>query len=85
MYLILGTTLLSLCFTNHITGNVVRLSVFYAMLMLGGSLFDTIACVGVLSHFPTRRGAVIAQLKTFIGLGSAIVGSLYTAFFTEHL
>ncbi|PWV13523.1 putative protein associated with differentiation 4 [Trypanosoma cruzi] len=35
----------------------------------------------IMSHFPISRGPVVAILKSYIGLGSAIVGSIQLAFF----
>ncbi|KAK7194139.1 Protein Associated with Differentiation [Novymonas esmeraldas] len=81
VYIPLGTLLLALCFMGKITGSVVRLSVFNAMMSTGCVLIDLVCCMTVLSHFPSNRGPVIALLKTFIGLGSAIVGTFYEGFF----
>ncbi|KAK7200093.1 Protein Associated with Differentiation [Novymonas esmeraldas] len=77
----LGTLLLALCFMGVIEGSVVRLCVFNALMANGCILFDLLSCVTVLSHFPSNRGPVVALLKTFTGLGSAIVACLYAGFF----
>lgn len=80
-----GTVCMALCFQGTIEGSVVKLSVFNAILNIGVSLFDLVACMTVISYFPTNRGAVIALLKVFAGLGSAIVGSLKSGFFGTHV
>ncbi|KAG5483556.1 hypothetical protein CUR178_07878 [Leishmania enriettii] len=77
----LGALLVALCFEGVIAGNVVKLSVFYSFMNVGTSFFDLACCITILSYFPTNRGPVVALLKTFIGLGSAIVGSMYQGFF----
>jgi MFS family permease len=77
----LGCTLTALSYENVIQGTVVRLCVFNAFQNIGLSLSDLVCCMTVLSYFPANRGPVVALLKTCIGLGSAIVGSLYTGFF----
>ncbi|KAK7194132.1 Protein Associated with Differentiation [Novymonas esmeraldas] len=82
---VVGTVCMALCFQGTIEGSVVKLAVFNAILNIGVSLFDLVACMTVISYFPTNRGAVIALLKVFAGLGSAIVGSLKSGFFTTHV
>ncbi|GET87020.1 hypothetical protein, conserved [Leishmania tarentolae] len=77
----LGALLVALSFQGVIVANVVRLSVFYSFMNVGTSFFDLSSCITILSYFPTNRGSVVALLKTFIGLGSAIVGSMYQGFF----
>ncbi|CAD2215098.1 hypothetical protein AGDE_12704 [Angomonas deanei] len=42
-------------------------------------------CVTVLSHFPTMRGLTVSLLKTYVGLGSSIVGAIQLAFFAERI
>ncbi|KAK7194133.1 Protein Associated with Differentiation [Novymonas esmeraldas] len=77
----LGAILTALCFEGKIEANTVRLCVFNAFQSIGMSLTDIVSCMTVLSHFPSNRGSVIALLKTFPGLGSAIVGSFFAGFF----
>ncbi|CAJ1018612.1 Nodulin-like, putative [Leishmania lindenbergi] len=84
VYFALGTLLLALCFMDKVEGSVVRLCVFNAMMATGCALFDLTSCITVLSHFPTNRGPVTALLKTFTGLGSAIVACLYTGYFDSN-
>nr|CCD16936.1 unnamed protein product [Trypanosoma congolense IL3000] len=79
----LGTLLLALTFQDVIMGSVVRLSVYNGFMTLGCMLFDLGAMVTVMSQFPSNRGAVVALMKTFTGLGSAIVGSIRLAFFSN--
>ncbi|KAL7700287.1 protein associated with differentiation 4 [Lotmaria passim] len=81
----LGCVLTALSYENVIKGTVVRLCVFNALQNIGVSLSDLVCCMTVLSYFPANRGPVVALLKTCIGLGSAIVGSLYTGFFGRAL
>ncbi|EPY20743.1 hypothetical protein AGDE_14500 [Angomonas deanei] len=77
----LGALLIAFCFEEIIIGDVVKLCVFYSFMNLGTTFFDLVCCMTVISYFPTRRGAVVALLKTFVGLGSAITGSLYLGYF----
>lgn len=83
----LGALLVALCFQGVIVGNVVKLCVFYSFMNVGTSFFDLSSCMTILSYFPTNRGPVVALLKTFIGLGAAIVGCMYQGYFggaVEH-
>jgi MFS family permease len=83
----LGALLVALCFQGVIVGNVVKLCVFYSFMNVGTSFFDLSSCMTILSYFPVNRGPVVALLKTFIGLGAAIVGCMYQGFFggaVEH-
>ncbi|KEG13179.1 hypothetical protein DQ04_01171120 [Trypanosoma grayi] len=77
----LGALLLALVFAGIVEGSVVRLSVFNAILNVGCNLFDLGCMVTVMSYFPSHKGAVVAILKSFTGLGAAIVGSIQLAFF----
>ncbi|XQJ25386.1 Major Facilitator Superfamily/Nodulin-like, putative [Leishmania guyanensis] len=77
----LGLLLMGLTFQGVIAGSVVRFCVFNALLSLGSQLFDLATVVTMLSIFPTRRAWVVALLKTLMGLGSAIIGSMRTGFF----
>ncbi|PWV13494.1 putative protein associated with differentiation 4 [Trypanosoma cruzi] len=77
----LGALLFALSFRGTIEGSVVRLSVFNGMLTLGCTLYDVVYMMTIMSHFPNSRGPVVAVLKSYIGLGSAIVGSIQLAFF----
>ncbi|CBZ24523.1 hypothetical protein, conserved in leishmania [Leishmania mexicana MHOM/GT/2001/U1103] len=77
----LGLLLMGLTFHDVIGGSVVRFCVFNALLSLGSQLFDLATVVTMLSIFPTRRGWVVALLKTLMGLGTAIIGSMRTGFF----
>lgn len=82
-YFPLGTLLLALCFMNKIRGGTAKLSVFNAMMCSGCGQFDLASCMTIISHFPTQKGLVTALLKTYTGLGSAIVGCIYLAFFDK--
>ena len=83
IYFPLGTLLMALCFMDKIKGGVAVLSVFNALMSCGCCLFDLSCCVTVLSYFPTNRGPVTALLKTFTGLGSALVACLYAGYFNS--
>ncbi|KAF8283389.1 putative protein associated with differentiation 8 [Trypanosoma cruzi] len=77
----LGALLFALSFRGTIEGSVVRLSVFNAILTLGCTLYDVVYMMTIMSHFPIIKDPVVAILKSYIGLGSAIVGSIQLAFF----
>ncbi|KEG06186.1 hypothetical protein DQ04_15411010, partial [Trypanosoma grayi] len=81
----LGALLLALTFQGVIEGSVVRLSAFNAFVGIGCSLFDLASAMTVMSYFPSHKGAVVALMKTFTGLGAAIVGSIQLAFFDGRL
>ncbi|CCW63493.1 unnamed protein product [Phytomonas sp. EM1] len=83
-YFVIGTACLAQCFAGNISGSVLKLSVFNAFLTCGGSLFDLVCCMTILNHFPSNKGAAAAFIKAFTGLGSALAGSLYTAFFMNR-
>lgn len=85
VYFSIGSVTLALCFRGQIEGFVVRLSVFNGFLMCGCIIFDMISCVTVVIYFPTRKGTIVAIIKSLIILGQSIVGSLYTAFFDKHV
>ncbi|KEG13174.1 hypothetical protein DQ04_01171070 [Trypanosoma grayi] len=76
-----GALCFSLVFADVIPGNVVVLCVFNALMGAGAMMFDLGAAITVLSLFPSNRGAVVAVMKTFTGLGSAIIGSIQLGFF----
>lgn len=77
----LGALLMGLTFQGVIVGSVAKFCVYNALLSLGSQLFDLASVVTCMSIFPTRRGWVIAILKTLMGLGSAIIGSIQLGFF----
>ncbi|GET86677.1 hypothetical protein, conserved [Leishmania tarentolae] len=81
----MGAILTALCFEGVIEGSTPRLCVFNAFQSVGMSLTDIVCCMTVLSYFPSNRGSVIALLKTFPGLGSAIVGSFFAGFFNGRV
>lgn len=79
----LGCLLLALTFNGTIPATTVNFSVFLGIMGGGCIVFDIGTVVSVLSWFPTSRGPVVAVMKTFAGLGTAIVACLEHAFF-EH-
>ena len=82
-YFSLGALLMGLTFQGVVKGSVVRFCVFNALLSLGSQLFDLASMTAIVSIFPTRKGWVIALLKTLVGLGSAIIAALKTGFFNK--
>ncbi|ESL05618.1 hypothetical protein TRSC58_06726 [Trypanosoma rangeli SC58] len=78
---LLGAFLFALTFRGTIEGDVARLCVFNVMLSLGCTLFDVGCLMTVMSHFPASKGAAVAIMKSYLGLGPAIVGSIQLAFF----
>ncbi|EPY21790.1 hypothetical protein STCU_08487 [Strigomonas culicis] len=44
-------------------------------------VFDLVSNVTVVAHFPTSRGLTIALLKSYVGIGSSIIGTVRLAFF----
>uniref|UniRef100_A0A0A9WQF6 Putative transporter MCH1 n=1 Tax=Lygus hesperus TaxID=30085 RepID=A0A0A9WQF6_LYGHE len=77
----MGALLMGLTFQGIVAGSVVRFTVFNSLLSCGSQLFDLACIVTCMNIFPTRRGWVIAILKTMMGLGSAIIGSIQIGFF----
>ncbi|CBH12802.1 hypothetical protein, conserved [Trypanosoma brucei gambiense DAL972] len=82
--LCLGALLFALTLRGDIEGTVVRLSVYNGLMTLGCMLFDLGGVVTVLSVFPSNRGAIVAIMKSFVGLGAAILGSIQLAFFSDR-
>lgn len=81
----IGGILFGLAFADAVGGSVARFTVFNALLGIGTSMFDIAGLMTILSVFPSSRGAVIAVMKTFIGLGSAIFGALQLGFFEQDI
>lgn len=77
----LGAVLFGLAFSDVIQGTVPLLTIFNALLLVGTGMFDIGGLMTIMSVFPSSRGAVIAVMKTFIGLGSAIFGAIQLGFF----
>ncbi|CAD2215101.1 hypothetical protein AGDE_12700 [Angomonas deanei] len=84
-YYALGALLMALTTAETIKGSVVRLCVFNAINNHGMMLYDMSGCVTVLSHFPTMRGLTGCLLKSYVGLGSSIVGTIQLAFFADRI
>ncbi|CAD2222800.1 Nodulin-like/Major Facilitator Superfamily, putative [Angomonas deanei] len=80
----LGALLMGLTFHKVIVGSVVRFAVYNALLSLGSQLFDLATVVTLLLNFPTRKGWVIALLKTLMGLGQALLATMESGFFRSH-
>jgi MFS family permease len=81
----IGGVLFGLAFADQVDGSVARFTAFNALLGIGTSMFDIAGLMTVLSVFPSSRGAVIAVMKTFIGIGSAIFGALQLGFFEDNI
>ncbi|GET91328.1 hypothetical protein, unknown function [Leishmania tarentolae] len=80
----LGGVLFGLAFADAVDGSVVRFTIFSTFLGVGTAMFDIAGLMTILSVFPSSRGAVIAVMKTFIGLGSAIFGAIQLGFFENN-
>ncbi|KAG5471874.1 hypothetical protein LSCM4_03435 [Leishmania orientalis] len=80
-----GAVLFGLAFADAVDGSVARFTIFSALLGIGTSMFDIAGLMTILSVFPSSRGAVIAVMKTFIGLGSAIFGAIQLGFFDNNI
>ncbi|CAC9521947.1 hypothetical protein, unknown function [Leishmania infantum JPCM5] len=81
----LGGVLFGLAFADAVGGSVARFTIFSAFLGVGTAMFDIAGLMTILSVFPSSRGAVIAVMKTFIGLGSAIFGAIQLGFFEHNI
>ncbi|KPA83779.1 hypothetical protein ABB37_02004 [Leptomonas pyrrhocoris] len=81
----IGGVLFGLAFADAVDGNVARFTVFSAFLSVGTAMFDIAGLMTILSVFPSSRGAVIAVMKTFIGIGSAIFGAFQLGFFEDDI
>ncbi|KAK7198760.1 Nodulin-like protein [Novymonas esmeraldas] len=81
----IGAILFGLAFADVIDGSVARFTIFSALLGVGTAMFDIAGLMTILSVFPSSRGAVIAVMKTFIGIGSAIFGALQLGFFEDSI
>ncbi|EPY31143.1 hypothetical protein STCU_03601 [Strigomonas culicis] len=78
-----GSICLALTFMNVIEGSVAKLAVFNGMMGGGSIQFDLVAMMPIMSYFPTRKGYVTVLLKTFSGLGQALVGTIFIGFFSS--
>lgn len=80
----LGSLLLALTFDGVIPQTTVNFCVFTAIMGGGSIVFDIGNIVSVMSWFPTYRGPVVAVMKSFAGLGAAVLGCLQLAFFSRE-
>lgn len=80
-----GAVSFGLAFSDVLGGSVLRFTLFNGLLMVGATMFDIASLMTVMSIFPSSRGAVIAVMKTFIGLGSAIFGAIFLGFFEDDV
>ncbi|ORC85179.1 uncharacterized protein TM35_000371520 [Trypanosoma theileri] len=78
-----GALFLGLTFDGEISGNVVNISVFYALLNTCSGLADTAAIVTLAETFPRNRGPVIALAKVMTSLGSSVLASLSVNIFNN--
>nr|CCD12637.1 unnamed protein product [Trypanosoma congolense IL3000] len=76
-----GLLFMALTFADTITASLVLLCVFNGIFNFASGLYDLACVVTTLTHFPTAKGWVVAVMKTFIGLGSALLGAIQLAFF----
>lgn len=80
----LGCLLLALTFDGYIPATTTNFCVFSAIMGGGSIVFDIGNIVSVMSWFPTNRGPMVAVMKSFAGLGSAVLGCLQLAFFSRE-
>ncbi|ORC85177.1 uncharacterized protein TM35_000371500 [Trypanosoma theileri] len=78
-----GALFLGLTFDGVIPGNVVNISVFYALLNTCSGLIDIAYIVTLAETFPRNRGPVIALAKVMTGLGSSVLASLSVNIFNN--
>ncbi|PWU88583.1 putative protein associated with differentiation 8 [Trypanosoma cruzi] len=76
-----GSLLMALTFNGTVTASVLRLCIFNGIFNFGTGVYDLACVVTVIGLFPTRKGVVVAVMKTYIGLGSAIIGAIQLAYF----
>lgn len=77
----LGSLLVGLIFNGSIAPTLTNFCIFVAIMGGGCIVFDIGTVVCVLSWFPVNKGPVVAIMKSFAGLGAAIVGTFQLAFF----
>ena len=80
-----GSILFALSFMNVLCGSVFRFTIYCSLQGIGTSMFDISSLMTVMSIFPSSRGAVIAVMKTFIGLGAAIFGICQIGLFKNNI
>eukprot|EP00796_Vickermania_ingenoplastis_P012994 gene12994-8840_t len=80
----LGCLLLALTFDGHIAATTTNFCIFTAIMGGGSIVFDIGNIVSVMSWFPTYRGPVVAVMKSFAGLGSAVLGCIQLAWFPDE-
>ncbi|RNF27562.1 uncharacterized protein Tco025E_00212 [Trypanosoma conorhini] len=73
--------LYGLTFADALNGSIAAFAVYGCMQSLGTALLDVGAVMTMLSIFPADKGAVVAVMKTFSGMGSAIIGAIHLGFF----
>lgn len=78
-----GLLFMALTFGGTITASVVLLCVFNGIFNFASGLYDLACVVTTLTQFPTAKGWIVAVMKTFIGLGSALLGAIQLAFFED--
>jgi len=80
-----GALLFGLSFADVVQGSVLRFTFYSTLLSVGTSMFDIATLMTIMSVFPSSRGAVIGVMKTFIGLGSAMLSAVQLAFFANSV
>lgn len=79
-----GCLLLALMCDEHISPSTLKYCIFTAIMGGGSIVFDLGNIVSVMSWFPIHRGPVVAVMKSFAGLGSAVLGCWQLAFFGNN-
>ncbi|CCW68217.1 unnamed protein product [Phytomonas sp. Hart1] len=81
----LGSILFAMAFKDMFQGSIILFIIFCTLQSVGNSMFDIAGLMTVMSVFPSSRGAVIVVMKTFIGLGSAILGVIQMGFYENDI
>ncbi|CAD2220426.1 hypothetical protein AGDE_11707 [Angomonas deanei] len=75
---------MALTFQGYVAGSLVRLCVFYSFMNVGTTYFDLVCTQTLLYYFPTKRGYLVALLKSMMGIGSSMTSILYQGFFPDR-
>ncbi|CCW65043.1 unnamed protein product [Phytomonas sp. EM1] len=81
----LGSVLFAMALKDMFQGSVTLFILFSTLQGVGNSMFDIAGLMTVMSVFPSSRGAVIVVMKTFIGLGSAVLGAIQMGFYENNV
>ncbi|EKG06698.1 hypothetical protein TCSYLVIO_002189 [Trypanosoma cruzi] len=79
----LGFVLFGLTFDGYVVSNpsVIHFSIFNAILYLGCPSMDVSSVMPLMLQFPLERGFVVLIMKTFNGLGTAVLMAYFNGWF----